>query len=392
MNSLSPVTGDKPRYEVLDGLRGVAAMIVVVFHLFETYSGGVDKQIINHGYLAVDFFYVLSGFVIGYAYDDRWPKMTVWNFFKRRLIRLQPMVVAGLVFGAALFYLGDSPYAPEVVRTPWTRLLLVLVIGCFMFPTPPSLDIRGWREITPINGPQWSLMWEYAGNIFYALFVRRLSKTALAVLVVISALMTLDLALDIDVFGILDVRSHVRYTVIGGYGMSSEQIYIGLARLCYPFFCGLLLFRLGRRMTVSHGGFGLCSLILAAALAMPHAGTQSAPWLDGVYNATVIIAVFPLLVLAGAGSKIKSPRTIALCRFLGEISYPLYITHYPLIYIQFGWATRHPEASAGTHIAVAAGIFCISIFVAYAMLRLYDLPVRQWLTRHWCRHNDPTGS
>ena len=66
----------KPRFEILDGLRGVAAMIVVAFHLFETYSDGPSDQILNHGYLAVDFFFVLSGFVIGYAYDDRWGRMT----------------------------------------------------------------------------------------------------------------------------------------------------------------------------------------------------------------------------------------------------------------------------------------------------------------------------
>lgn len=81
--------GSKPRFEILDGLCGVAAMIVVAFHLFETYSAGPREQILNHGYLAVDFFFVLSGFVIGYAYDDRWGRMTTWDFFKRRLIRLQ---------------------------------------------------------------------------------------------------------------------------------------------------------------------------------------------------------------------------------------------------------------------------------------------------------------
>ncbi len=73
----------KPKFEILDGLRGVAAMIVVAFHLFETYSAGPNYQILNHGYLAVDFFFVLSGFVIGYAYDDRWNRMTTWDFFKR---------------------------------------------------------------------------------------------------------------------------------------------------------------------------------------------------------------------------------------------------------------------------------------------------------------------
>ena len=94
----------KPRYEILDGLRGVAALMVVAFHIFERYSGGPCGQIINHGYLAVDFFFVLSGFVVGYAYDDRWGKMTMTDFFKRRLTRLHPMLIAGGFFGLLMFY------------------------------------------------------------------------------------------------------------------------------------------------------------------------------------------------------------------------------------------------------------------------------------------------
>ena len=101
----------KPRYAILDGLRGVAALMVVAFHLFETYIPVLHTQVINHGYLAVDFFFILSGFVIGYAYDDRWAKgMTVGNFFKRRLIRLQPMVIAGTIFGTLLFLFGAEAF------------------------------------------------------------------------------------------------------------------------------------------------------------------------------------------------------------------------------------------------------------------------------------------
>jgi peptidoglycan/LPS O-acetylase OafA/YrhL len=85
---------------VLDGLRGVASVLVVIFHLFEAFSGGIPQnQIINHGYLAVDFFFLLSGFVIAYAYDDRWGTMSPWGFCKRRLVRLQPMVIAGTLLG-----------------------------------------------------------------------------------------------------------------------------------------------------------------------------------------------------------------------------------------------------------------------------------------------------
>lgn len=104
----------KPRYEILDGLRGVASVIVVLFHLLETYSAGPAYQVINHGYLAVDFFFVLSGFVIGYAYDDRWNRMTTWGFFKRRLVRLHPMVLMGTVLGACFYFFAKGDGFPLI--------------------------------------------------------------------------------------------------------------------------------------------------------------------------------------------------------------------------------------------------------------------------------------
>ena len=94
----------KPHYNILNGYRGVAAITVVCFHLFEAFATSHLDQKINHGYLAVDFFFLLSGFVIGYAYDDRWKTMTVKSFLKRRLIRLHPMVIMGALIGAILFY------------------------------------------------------------------------------------------------------------------------------------------------------------------------------------------------------------------------------------------------------------------------------------------------
>jgi peptidoglycan/LPS O-acetylase OafA/YrhL len=90
----------KPHYPILDGLRGVAALSVVAMHIFEAHSTSHQDMIVNHGYLAVDFFFLLSGYVIGYAYDDRWGKMTIGEFFKRRLIRLHPLVILGSVIGA----------------------------------------------------------------------------------------------------------------------------------------------------------------------------------------------------------------------------------------------------------------------------------------------------
>lgn len=376
----------KPRFEILDGLRGVAAMLVVVFHLFETYSSGPADQIINHGYLAVDFFFVLSGFVIGYAYDDRWGRMSTWDFFKRRLIRLQPMVVLGTLIGAFWFYFGAAPGFELVMQTPWWKLLLIMILGCIMFPTPPSMDIRGWKEINSLNGAQWSLLWEYIANILYALVVRRFSRVALGVMVALSAFLTIDLAMDLDVFGLLEVRSYARYTVIGGFGLTPDQIYIGICRLLYPFFGGLLLYRLGKlRVNLKSGGMLWCSLAVAATLAVPHIGGETHQWLNGLYCVVIILFVYPAIVATGAGSPLKGRKTTAVCKFLGLISYPLYITHYPMIYVQMNWAARHADAPLGTHIWMGVSIFVASIAVAYASVKVYDLPIRAWLYARFLR-------
>ena len=184
----------KPRYDILDGLRGVAALMVVIFHCFETYVPVFKTQIVNHGYLAVDFFFVLSGFVIGYAYDDRWDKMTTGGFFKRRLTRLHPMVIAGMLVGAALFFFAGAAF-PETLKVPAWKFALCLVMGLLILPCPNSLDIRGWGELNSFNGPQWTLTFEYIGNILYAFILRHLPKIALAILCLLCAFFTLDLTL-----------------------------------------------------------------------------------------------------------------------------------------------------------------------------------------------------
>lgn len=96
---------------------------MVAFHILEIFTtGDLLKQIINHGYLAADFFFVLSGFVIGYAYDDRWGNMTIGKFFKRRLIRLHPMIIVGMLLGAVTFYAQDCSFFPAVAGTPVWKL------------------------------------------------------------------------------------------------------------------------------------------------------------------------------------------------------------------------------------------------------------------------------
>ena len=383
MTKNSTYLASKPRYEILDGLRGVAAMLVVAYHLFETYYHGGPDQPINHGYLAVDFFFVLSGFVIGYAYDDRWNKMSTWAFFKRRLIRLHPMVILGTLFGALMFYFGSCTDFPLINQTPWLMVVLVM-FWCFtMIPLPNTMDIRGWAETNPLNGPAWSLQWEYIANILYALVIRRFSKVALGICVAVFAVMTVILCLNLDVTGFLEERNWASYTVVGGWSTTPDQLQVGLTRLLYPFFCGLLISRLDKLIKVK-AGFWWCSLMIVVLLCMPWMGIGTegdARWTNGLYEMLCILIAFPLIVSIGAGSSVKGSKSEAINKFLGEISYPIYITHYPLIYMQMSWADNHKDAPLGTHIFVAVCIFVLAILVAYGALKLYDLPVREWLKK-----------
>ena len=373
----------KPRYEILDGLRGVAAMLVVAYHLFEIHYHGGPDQPINHGYLAVDFFFVLSGFVIGYAYDDRWDKMSTWSFFKRRLIRLHPMVIFGTLFGALMFYFGSCGEFPLINDTPWYMVLLVM-FWCFtMIPLPHSMDIRGWAETNPLNGPAWSLQWEYLANILYALLFRRFSKAALSFCVAIFAAMTITLCLDIDATGFLQERSYASYTVVGGWSTTPDQLQVGLTRLLYPFFSGLLVSRVGKLIKV-RGGFWWCSFLITVLFCMPWMGLGTegeSRWTNGLYEAFCILICFPLIVAIGAGSSVKGGKSEAINHFLGDISYPLYITHFPLIYMLMSWTDKHKDAPLATHIFVSVCIFILAILVAYGAYKLYDLPVREWLKK-----------
>ncbi len=372
----------KPHYEILDGLRGVAALAVVIFHCFEVFTfDNRFVQLMNHGYLAVDFFFLLSGFVIAYSYDDRWVKMTQWDFYKRRLIRLQPMVIMGSLIGAALFYFQPSEVFPLIAGTPVWKMLLVTVIGATLIPIPISWDIRGWTEMHPLNGPAWSLFFEYIGNILYAVLVRRFSKVLLGLFVFASAVLLVQFA----VWG-------GQGDMIGGWALDARQLHIGFARLLYPFFAGVLLCRLGKLIQIKYA-FGICSLMILAIFSIPRLGGATNLWMNGLYESFAIIILFPLIVSIGAGGHIRGQRAARLCKWLGDISYPLYITHYPLIYCFWAWVhnKKIPAAKGMPGVPSAEGLlgtlilFILAVSIAYACLKLYDEPVRAWLKAKWGR-------
>src|SRR6185312_500227 len=358
----------KNHYPILDGLRGVASVIVIIFHVFETFTGGNRFiQIINHGYLAVDFFFLLSGFVVAYAYDDRWGKMTQWDFYKRRLVRLQPMVILGSVIGAALFYFQVSPAFPNIAGTPVWQMLLLMVIGATLIPVPISMDIRGWQEMHPLNGPAWSLFFEYIANILYAVIVRRFSKLLLAIFVSLAGCMM-----------IAYLVTGPQGDLIGGWSLNGPQLFIGFTRVLYPFFAGVLLCRVGKLIHVKNA-FWWASGLIVIALCIPRIGDEHHVWMNGIYDAVCVIVVFPIIVSIGAGGGFHGLRSAKLSKFLGDISYPLYITHYPLIYIFTAWVANNKIPLGPEGLLVGLLVVVVSIALAYACLKLYDEPVREWL-------------
>ncbi|RAK65273.1 acyltransferase family protein [Hymenobacter edaphi] len=344
----------KPHYPILDGLRGVAALLVVVFHLFEAHQTNFALHPIHHGYLAVDFFFLLSGFVVGYAYDDRWGQMDVWDFAKIRLTRLHPLIVLSVIIGAVCFWL--DPFGTGAAQAgPW-KLLGVALLTLTLLPAP---DLRSWGETHSLNGPLWSLLQEYLANALYALVGRRLGRGGLWALVLLSA-------------GALTWAAVQNGHVASGWGHSN--FWFAIVRMLYPFFAGLLLFRSRRLLRIPYA-FPVCAALLTLLFCLPYFPN------NGLYEAATIILAFPLIVALGAGGQVGGAGA-KLCKWLADLSYPLYITHYPLIYLYIGWVAK-TKPTPQQALPVAAALFAVALLLAWAALKLYDEPVRAWLKRRF---------
>lgn len=375
----------KPRYDILDGLRGVAAVYVVISHLAESYMPTPLNwpQVIGHAHLAVDFFFALSGYVIAYAYDSRWAGMGCLEFFKRRLVRLHPLVVFGSTLGFLMFLACGVWAFPQMRLSGTADIAVFFVFSLLMIPCPYG---KTAMNLNPFNGPNWSLTYEYVANILYAFVFRRFGKRLLIAAVAVTGVFSVLLAMKVDLFGYLAGRT--RYTIAGGMTFCPAQVYIGFTRLLFPFLLGMLLARMKWRLSVPHG-FWLCTIALTAFVCMPRIGGWGMPpaqqmtsvW-NGVFELVALFVAFPAILMAGAGSLPGSERTERFCRFLGELSYPLYMTHYPFIYLHHAWAKDNWNAyPAWIHIAGAAVFLLFSVLFAWGAYRLYDVPARRWLSK-----------
>ena len=376
----------KSHYELLDGLRGVAAILVVFYHIFEGLAfaeatNGAGSGLIttlNHGHIAVDFFFILSGFVISYAYDDRWEKMGIWQFFKRRLVRLHPMLVMGALIGALAFaFVGFEKWDGTSAPMGWVMAAMLLTM--FMIPALPGVpyEVRGNGEMFPLNGPAWSLFFEYVGNILYALVIRRLSTKVLALLAV--------------VLGCLHAWFFVGnvsgYDMVGvGWTIDEVNFWGGMVRMLFPFTVGMLLARTFRPRRVK-GAFWICSLALAILFAVPYIAPMKNVdiSINSLYEVVCIAIVFPLIVWLGACGNAKGGLVHKINKTLGDLSYPLYIVHYPVMYVFYAWLIEKKYYTLQECLGVSLLVVLLSIVLALLCLKLYDEPVRRWLSARVAR-------
>lgn len=369
----------KPHLLLLDALRGVAALIVLYYHCFECFGyeiaegTGLYTQHCDHGYLAVDFFFLLSGFVIAYAYDER-RSMSFATFAKRRLIRLHPMVVAGAVIGLACFLIDGGTDWFGHLATPG-NIALAFFMTLVMLPVMPGwgADVRSNGEMFPLNGPQWSLFFEYIGNIIYILLLRRLSTRALSVVVAVTGTI---------------LGYHVLQGGYLGEGWSFVDggFWWGMLRMLFPYSLGMWLCRLymnTRRSTSNIKPstiFLICSALLLVLLPMPFVGDPMQPWQNGLYILLLTMVVFPVIIWIAANAGTGSNR---FCQFLGELSYPLYIVHYPLMYIFYRYHGFPDVTCTMADVwPMAVATFVVSILLATLLLYAYDKPVRRLLSKH----------
>ena len=385
---------------LLDALRGVAALIVIWYHCYEGFATSVVHQTCNHGYLAVDFFFILSGFVIGYAYDGRFQAktMTTGRFFKRRLIRLHPMVIFGTLFGVLTFLIGGR-HNWNGDTIPLGPIMLAMLLNLFLLPVIPGqrTDVRGNGEMFPLNGPHWSLFFEYIGNILYVLFLRRLPTWALALVAAVSGIILSVICIQTGYLGI---------------GWTLPDFWGGLVRMLFPYSAGMLLARLyvkrrresrlllvpsattessavrrpaPIRAFVCRNAFLLCALLLLVLLPMPFVGSEQAMWTNGLYVVVLDLLLFPCLIwIAAEGSELLDAaphRATRLYTLLGDLSYPLYAVHYPVMYLFYahiGFPNVTTTMSSQWPYALAA--VAVSLTVALVALNFYDKPLRRRLT------------
>jgi peptidoglycan/LPS O-acetylase OafA/YrhL len=354
---MGTLNAGRRHFEVLDGLRGLAALAVFLYHLFQWIPR--YNYLFAHAWLAVDFFFALSGFVIDYAYRERLLKgLGAGRFLLARAIRLYPMSFVGATLGAfyffALAWRAHDMTSLELMVRHW-------LLACLCLPAALSKQGIPWIDNAfYINGPFWSLFFEWIASLAFVGILAKWRVRTLAAAAVAMAAMTVLMA----------------YEGKSNAGFNVTEMTWGAVRVAYPFLAGMLINRIGSRIKLPQLPFVAAGLLLIGIF---NVSTLPGVW-EPIYDAAVVLLVFPLILLLARGLA-GGPLMTSVARGLGIISYPLYTLHYPLsLYCLI--VAQQVGASA---LAIAVNMTVIIVGVATLFSLVFDIPLRRWLADRFLR-------
>jgi peptidoglycan/LPS O-acetylase OafA/YrhL len=338
------------RFATLDGLRGIAALAVVSGHMPATWGG----SLFPHFTLAVDLFFILSGFVLAYAYENKFAAgMGTREFMFLRLVRLYPLYLFGTAVAAAS--VAAAILMGQARTFDMSTLLLALLAALLFLPSP---TFGQTDRIAPLNYPSWSLMFELLANLIYVAFYRKLTDAVLAAIVAVSVI-----AMIVTEMRIGNLAGGVHWSDIG----------VGLVRVGFGFPLGILLFRRLPRRRIVSGWAYVFPLLTLPILAAPF---SSPVWVE----LPALLLLFPLIVTMGA---VIEPPDERVFLFLGATSYGIYIIHLPVVTL-ISRATQVKGLSFAS-IKPAPMVIVIAALIAVCawLDRNFDAPVRRALMQRF---------
>jgi len=342
------------RMEALDLLRGIAALLVVALHFPRLGSAGFPLE---KSYLAVDLFFLLSGFVIMHAYRARIAGgMGLRRFLIVRAIRLFPLYLAGtalcaLIHGVTAARNGDGAALASIGTT--------LPFALTMLPTPPALSINP-ETYYPLNFPAWSLFFEFIVNAVFA------------------AILGQNRVPRLPAMGAIALACAAVLVVQAARGQSLDTVqdiagfWLGLPRAGFAFFLGVLLYRVRQRHCPPRTPGWLLG---AGFVAWVIGGFGTGPWFDLASAFVVFPALIWLASNAGSGPAARKAGAV-----LGYLSYPVYVIHAGFQpYFERAFLRIAGLPSADVPLLGLPLFLSGSLLLAWIAARWIDAPVRGWL-------------
>ncbi len=349
----------KKTFSVLDGMRGIAAIYVLIIHT-GSFWGNLD---FHHSYLAVDLFFLLSGFVIAHAYEAKLDsgQLSLQNFILVRLIRLYPMYFLSVIFAATIFildYLGGRNR--DLLNTH--QLIELIALSLIFLPT----YIPGIIYLFPLNIPYWSIFYELIMNLVYVFTREKLKNNVLIILV-------------ISLSCLLALMAYFRGDISAGLTWKLTSILSALVRSGFGIFLGVYLFRIHKRLLINLSiSSWMVILIMAISLMAPDLGR-----LNGLFDLFAVTLIFPLLILLGVRSKHGLIADLILKK-LGVVSYPMYLLHIPVSLIIYRYASDLVEIYAPySGVSLVLGLMILSLLAE----KYLDIPARRFLTKCFVKPN-----